>query len=192
LSHHIHHRGNNRCDVFRDDDDRRTFLGMLYAVAVAHHVAVHGYSLLTTHYHAQMTAPAETSLPRMMQCLGRRYVRYFNHRHRRTGTLWEGRYCASLIDSERYWFVCLRYVEMNAVSAHMVAHPGTYEWSSYHANALGAADPIITTHPLYEGLGATPSERRARWAEWCGQPTSERDLAKIRAALRRGERLGPE
>ena len=192
LSHHIYHRGNNRCDVFRDEQDRRTFLDTLRAVSVHHEVSVHGYALLTTHYHAQVTAFDEESLPRMMQSLGRRYVRYFNDRHRRTGTLWESRYQASLLDSERAWFRCLRYVELNPVRAGIVSRPDAWQWSSYRANAIGLDDPLLTQHSLLRGLAGAPAERCSRWAQYCGEPGSERELSQIRSALKRGERLGFE
>lgn len=192
LSHHIYHRGNNRCDVFRDEHDRRVFLDTLGEVCAHHDVSVHGYALLTTHYHAQVTAFDEESLPRMMQSLGRRYVRYFNDRHRRTGTLWEGRYQASLLDSDGAWFRCLRYVELNPVRAQIVSRPDEWQWSSYRANATGLDDRLLTRHSLLQGLGGTPAERFSRWAQFCGEPASERELSQIRSALKRGERFTPE
>ena len=192
LSQHVHHRGNNRSDVFRDDDDRHVFLTLLQRYAPRHGVAVHGYVLMTTHYHAQVTPFEESSLPRMMQSLISRYVRYFNDRHHRTGTLWEGRYRSCLIDEMRYWLVCLRYIEMNPVRAGIASSPGEYRWSSHAANAKGAHDPILTPHELYLQLAPAAGLRRERWADVCAQPTSERDVACIRAATRVGERLTTE
>jgi len=192
LSHHVRHRGNNGCDVFLDSQDRTTFLNMFDTSARKRGVKVHGYTLMSTHYHAQVTSPAEDALPRMMQRLGRCYVRYFNQRHRRTGTLWEGRYRASLILTERHWFNCLRYIELNPVRAGMVVSPADYPWSSYRANALGLADPVLEPHALYLGLGATPASRAQAWARICGHPLSERDLMEIRIALQKNRALGPE
>jgi putative transposase len=125
-----------------------------------------------------------------MQSLGRSYVRYFNERHHRTGTPWEGRYWASLIADERYWLTCLRYVEMNPVAARMVSCPDAYPWSSYQAHALGRSDPLLTTHPLFLQLGADAASRGAAWSSICGQPISEADLAEIRMATKRGKAIG--
>jgi putative transposase len=101
LSHHVWHRGNNRTDVFLDDGDRVMFLLLLGRAAQRSEVQIHGYVLMDNHYHALVTASDEEALPRAMQRVGREYVRYFNHRHERSGTLWEGRYRASLILDER-------------------------------------------------------------------------------------------
>jgi putative transposase len=190
LSHHIRHRGNNRCDVFKDDDDRRHFLELFDKSARERGVAVNGYVLMTTHIHAVVTGYEADSVPGMMQSLGRCYVRYFNARHHRTGTLWEGRYWAGLIGDERHWLTCLRYVEMNPVAARMVSCPEAYPWSSYPAHALGRSDTLLTPHPLFLELGADAASRSANWSSICGRPISEADLAAIRRATRRGTVLG--
>jgi putative transposase len=165
---------------------------MIGKSAEEHDVSVHGYVLMTTHYHAQLTAPNPDALPRMMQSLGRKYVRYFNTRHRRTGTLWEGRYRASLILDERYWFTCLRYIEANPVRACMVESAADYRWSSYRCNAVGTDDPLVTPHPLYLELGDSPAERAAKWAGMCNPILAERDVSYIRSAILRSRSLGPE
>lgn len=98
-----------------------------------------------------------------MQAIGRRYVGCFNARYRRTGTLWEGRFKAALVDSDRYLLTCYRYIELNPVRAGMVLHPGDYRWSSHHSNGRGADEARITPHPCYLALGASPLERQATY-----------------------------
>jgi putative transposase len=92
-------------------------------------------------------------------------VRYINHTYRRTGTLWEGRYKASLVDSEAYLLACMRYIELNPVRANMVSHPGEYRWSSYGCNAAGRFDPLIQPHPIYLAIGTGEEQRRERYRE---------------------------
>jgi len=162
---------------------------MFGTLANEHGVGIHGYSLMDTHYHAQVTPSKADSLPRMMQRLGRRYVRYFNDRYRRTGTLWEGRYQSSLICDERQWFVCLRYVELNPVRAGMVSLPGDYEWSSHRSNGLGEENGLLTPHRLYLALGTDAESRAERWAEMCGKPLPERTINGIRKALHRNRQV---
>jgi putative transposase len=191
LSHHVRHRGNNRCDVFLDAEDRETFLSLFGKSAREHNVAIHGYTLMTTHYHAQVTAPNEDALPAMMQRLGE-YVRYFNVRHGRTGTLWEGRYRASLILDERHFLYCLRYIEANPVRAGMVTSQGEYRWSSYRCNANGSDDPLITPHPLYIELGRNAEERAANWRAICDEVLTERQLTRIRWTVQHSKPLGPD
>ena len=88
-----------------------------------------------------------------MQTMANRYVRYFNAKHNRTGTIWEGRFKSCLIDSEQYLFVLYKYIEMNPVKAGMVKNAGNYVWSSYAHNALGDKDALIIEHLLYKSLG---------------------------------------
>ncbi len=119
----------------------------------------------------------------MMQDLGRKYVRYINHCYRRTGTLWEGRYKASLVDSEAYLFVCMRYIELNPVRANMVSHPGEYPWSSYSYNAVGKTDHLIQTHPLYQSLGGDDEMCRYRYRELFKIHMEHEQIHDIREAL---------
>ena len=131
-----------------------------------------------------MTPRVVTALPKAMQCVGRRYVQFFNRRHERTGGLWEGRYRSAMLDDERYWLNCLRYVELNPVRAGLVDRPEGYRWSSYRTHALGVADALLTAHPLYLGLGGTPAERQHTWRGRCGGVESPEDLAETLRVLR--------
>jgi putative transposase len=190
LSHHVIHRGNNRGNVFIDDRDRRQFLWLLRKAATKCRVEIHCYVLMRTHYHLIATAHDDKGLSRMMQSLGRRYVRYFNDRHRRTGTLWEGRYRASLIGDERYWLTCLRYIELNPVRAGIVSDPRHYEWSSARAHACQATDIVLTPHRLYLQLGPDAEARAAQWSEICGHPLAEAELDAIRTSARKSTAIG--
>lgn len=184
MSHHVWHRGNNRADVFVDDCDRIIFLMLLGRAAKRSDLQIHGYVLMGTHYHALVTAPDQEALPRTMQRLGRGYSRYFNERHGRTGTLWEGRYQASLIVDERRWLTCLRYIELNPVEARMVSSPDAYRWSSYQHHGLGQADPLLTSHPLLGVAGHSALQQQAEWRALCGQEIRPEERALILAALR--------
>lgn len=119
--------------------------------------------LMTNHVHLLITPLATGSTGRMMQTLGRYYVQYFNFTYQRTGTLWEGRYKATLIDSEAYLLTCMRYIELNPVRADMVKHPADYPWSSYAGNATGQANALLTAHREYQRLGRTAEERQAAY-----------------------------
>jgi putative transposase len=121
---------------------------------------------------------------------GGRYVRYVNDAHRRTGTLWEGRYKASPVDSDTYLMRCYRYVELNPVRAAMVAGPQDYPWSSYRANGLGEVDPLVREHPLYRALGATPAGRREAYRASFAEALDAAFLDEVRAATNGGWALG--
>ena len=94
-----------------------------------------------------------------MQYIGRHYVPFINHKYGTSGTIWQGRFKASLVDNEPYLLTCMRYIELNPVRANMTRPPAEYSWSSYGANAQGELDPRITPHPLYKRLGKIHHER---------------------------------
>ncbi|MGI0034916.1 MAG: transposase [Nitrososphaera sp.] len=127
---HVVQRGNNRCATFFDDVDYRHYVGCLKEATGCYRVSLHAYVLITNHVHLLMTPSDEFGVSRVMQSLGRRYVQYINHQFRRTGTLWEGRHKASLVQAEHYLLTCYRYIELNPVRAGMVSHPGEYRWST--------------------------------------------------------------
>jgi putative transposase len=154
IPQHVIQRGNDRQPCFAADDDFLHYRQELGEAARRFGCALHAYVLMTNHVHLLVTPPEVGAVSRMMQALGRRYVACFNARYRRTGTLWEGRFKAGLVDSERYVLTCYRYIELNPVRAGMVASPERYRWSSFPHNALGALDPRITPHPGYEALVA--------------------------------------
>jgi putative transposase len=189
---HVIQRGNDRAPVFFEDEDRRLYLAWLAEAAARTGCAVHAYVLMTNHVHLLVTPADADSLPRAMQSLGRRYVRHVNTAHRRTGTLWEGRYRAAPIDAEDYFLSCCRYIELNPVRARMVAHPRDYRWSSWRAHAQGAADPLMADHALYRALGGTAAERQAAYRALFRAALAEEFVASLRAATHGGWALGGE
>jgi putative transposase len=189
---HLIQRGNNRQAIFFSARDYVRYRDWLGEAARANGCAVHAYVLMTNHVHLLLTPSREHSVPRLMQSLGRRYVHYVNASYRRTGTLWEGRYRASLIDSESYLLACCRYIELNPVRAGLVTHPKDYPWSSYAAQALGRPDPLVTPHPLYLALGLTTGERQQAYRALFRAALGADSIAAIRRATNGGWALGSE
>ena len=156
---HVIQRGNNRQAIFCSPNDYEYYLEKLLMAAKEYECHIHSYVLMTNHVHLLLTPLFENSISKVMQVVGRYYVQYFNYHYHRTGTLWEGRYKASLIDTEHYLFRCMRYIELNPVRARMVIHPSEYHWSSYRHNALGELNNLITPHGEYERLGLTREDK---------------------------------
>ena len=121
-----------------------------------------------------------------MCAMGSKYVRYFNRKYARTGTLYEGRYRSMNIDTEAYWFTCMRYVELNPLRAGLVSSVDAYAWSSYQANGLGLSDDLIVQHPLYMSLGECTASRQQCWRRLCGETLTEAELIDLRSDIRRG------
>lgn len=163
--HHIIQRGNNRQPIFAGTPDYETLLGLLEEYAKKLQVAIHAYVLMSNHLHLLATPSSAEGVPQMMQALGRSYVRYFNARQARTGTLWEGRYKSTLIQAERYLLACMVYIDLNPVRAGLVSDPADYPWSSHQHYIGRRSDRLVTPHPLYWELGNTPFAREAAYAE---------------------------
>ena len=161
--HHVIQRGNNRQTVFVDDEDRARYLGMLRDGLREQRVGMHAFVLMDNHVHLLLTPGEGAALSRLMQRLGTRYAGWFNHRHGRTGALWEGRFRSSLLETDAYLLVCMRYIENNPVRAAMVERAEDFRWSSARHHVGRLTDPLITDHSLYWGLGNTPFEREAAY-----------------------------
>ena len=183
IPQHVIQRGNNRQPCFFGEEDYRRYLEDLAETADKFKCRIHAYVLMTNHVHLLVTPFEKHAVSQMMQALGRRYVYYINKTYKRTGTLWEGRYKASLIDSDGYLLTCMRYIELNPVRANMVDHPGEYKWSSYHANAQGVDMPFIEKHPLYLALGFEENERLAAYRELFRHHMDNETIHDIRETL---------
>ena len=181
---HIIQRGNNREATFFSEQDYLFYLDCLLDATKRYGVNVHAYVLMTNHVHILATPEHKSSISLTMQSVGRRYVQYVNKEYARTGTLWESRHKASLVDAENYLFTCGRYIEMNPVAANMVKHPAEYKWSSFRSNALGEPDPLINTHDLYQRLGTTTELRCQAYTALFTTVIDPEDAKLIRNAAR--------
>lgn len=187
---HIILRGNNREPIFGNDEDCQFFKESLSDAAKRHGLAIHAYVFMTNHIHLLASPGSPESVPKTMQSVGRRYVQYFNFHYKRTGTLWEGRYRATVVDAEDYLFECMRYIELNPVRARMVTRPCDFHWSSYRANAEGGNDPLLSPHGLYLSLASEETERRAAYRELVKAPLDAQTLEEIRDCTNKGWALG--
>ena len=187
---HVIQRGVNRAPCFHCDADRHRYLDALMEASRKFGCDTHAYVLMTNHVHLLVTGRTPGAVSAMMHSLGRRYVRNFNKVHARTGTLFEGRFRSSLVDTDSYLFTCYRYIELNPVRGGLVADPGAYRWSSHRHNALGADNPLICEHAEYQGLGSTPAERRRAYRELFRQELPESEIAAIRTHANKDCALG--
>lgn len=187
---HIVQRGNDRQACFLEDSDYSFYLYVLREACRERQCQLHAYVLMTNHVHLLITPLEKRVISLLMMDLGRRYVRYFNDMHERTGTLWEGRFKSSLVETRRYCLACHRYIELNPVRAGMVPEPGQYRWSSYRANALGSSSNLITPHSEWLALGASNELRRRAYRTLFEQAPGQQELKAIRGALQKGRPVG--
>lgn len=190
LPHHIIQRGHRQQPVVLDDEDRLLFLQILRESSVEHQVNIHAYALLDDHVHLLATPQAASGLSAMMQAFGRRYVAAFNRRHGQHGTLWEGRFRATVIEPERYLLACMSYIELHPVRHGVVTQPEHFAWSS-NAHHYGLrTDPLVSDHKLFWALGNTPFDREARYRVLLAQGLSSLQINDITYATQKGWALG--
>ena len=187
---HIIQRGNNRSACFFAEGDYKYYLHLLKQSSRKYNVSIHAFVLMTNHVHLLVTPDSEFSVSRMMQSIGRSYVQYINYTYERTGTLWEGRYKSTLVDSDDYCLMVSRYIELNPVRANMVAHPADYPWSSYQSHGLGKEIELLTAHCLYMGLGKTKAERLKNYNDLFKHYIPDKALDDLREATNKGWGVG--
>jgi putative transposase len=189
---HIIQRGLDGQDILIDDEDYEFYWQSLRDSAEANRLKIHAYVLMPDHVHLLASPANEDSVPRTLQSLGRKYVQYFNTKYQGSGTLWEGRYRATVVDSKAYLLTCSRYIELNAVRAGMVKHPREYDWCSYAYNAMGYEDPLITEHRQYSQLASGKQQAYQVYRAQFKQRISKEELAFIRDTTNKGWVMGDQ
>lgn len=187
---HVIQRGNNRQQILFEEEDYWFIWDKMGVAAEKFQCEIHAYVLMPNHFHLLLTPYLENGIGKLMQYVGRYYVQYFNSRYDRTGTLWEGRYRATLVDPKHYLLAVAHYVEANAVRAGLVGTPADYGWSSYGANAEGMDDNLVTPHREYERLGRSGKARREAYAAQAEKPFSAELLKEIRDSTNKAWVLG--
>jgi putative transposase len=192
LPQHLIVRGNNRSTLFFSDRDCQVFLRYLEEGLAATGCKAHAFVLMPNHVHLLATAQKAGGVSRLIQAIGRRYARFINRAYSRTGTLFEGRFRSSLVDSERYFLTCMRYIESNPVRATLVPEPARFPWSSYAQNATGRPAWMLTPHEEYLRLGSDAHSRGAAYRALFCYPMGSAELEQVRIAAAKGAVLGGE
>lgn len=190
LPHHVILRGNNRQCIVQDDVDRQGLLDLLAFHAKDKQVAVHAYVLMDNHLHLLITPEIDGGMSRLMQSVGRAYVKRFNERWGRTGTLWEGRFRSGLVQSEKHLMACMVYIDLNPVRAGMVNRPADYPWSS-HRHYVGLSNQRwLTPHALFWALGNTPFAREQAYEALVSQGLQLKHIQDMTDSALKGLALG--
>ena len=189
-TYHVIQRGNNRQPCFSGPLDYVLYQDYLMDALLRYGVRLHAYAMMSNHVHLLLTPACSEGISSVMSLLGNRYVQFVNKHYGRTGSLYEGRHRACLIDCERYLLTCYRYIDMNPVAANIVDDPGAYYWSSYACNALGVCDELVTPHPVYLNLGGSTRRRCVAYRSLCEAQLKRAELDEIRHATHSGLPLG--
>jgi putative transposase len=149
----ITQRGNNRQNVFFSEQDYIYYLDVLNETAIKYKCQIHAFALMSNHIYILATPTTPDGISQLMKGVGQRYVSYINKIEKRTGTLWDGRYKASLVEDGHYLIACMRYIEMTPLRLKIAKTPKNYQWSSYRTNTQGKdAGVKITPHESYSTL----------------------------------------
>lgn len=190
--HHVIQRGNNRQVVFTDAEDFEKFLALLAEHSAKNQVQVHAYVAMPNHFHLLVTPASEEGLPKMMQSVGRAYAQYFNKRHQRTGTLWEGRYRATVLEPMAWMLPAMVVLENQAVAHGLSGRAVDYSWSSARHNAGAQIDGMLRLHPAYWSLGDTPFAREAAYAALLDRGATDEVAEVVLNAALKGWVLGSD
>jgi putative transposase len=174
-------RGAGGQPVFRDEQDCTRYLELLRAAAAAHGLALHAYLLLPTEVHLLATPASGQAIGHAVQAVARRYVPEHNFRHGRSGSVFEARYRAAVVQPDHHLLASMRYIETRPVALGLGEDPAEYRWSSFRHHAGLAVEPFINDHRVYWALGNTPFERHAAYVRYA----SEQGLTSNEAALER-------
>jgi len=184
LPHHVTQRGNNRCDVFFDDDDRRFYLWTLAQYRRKYGVDVWGYCLMDNHMHALAVPHEVDSLARCFAGTNLIYTQHVNRKHRRSGRLWQNRFFSCPVDKDEYLWPVLRYIDRNPVRSKMVHRAWEYPWSSARHHVTGEADPLLNEPDWF-----LAELRRQKYRSYL-RAESEEKAAEIRRMTATGRPLG--
>ncbi len=169
-SEHVYHvltRGNNRQDVFEDEEDFRKYLELLLRYKEKYKLKLYHYVLMTNHVHL-VIEPSESggSLSEIIKGINLAYAQHYKRKYSHTGHLWQDRYKSIIISKDEYLLACGSYVELNPVRAKMVEAPREYRWSSYRTYAHGRKDMLVDEHPVYLQLSEDEGERKNKYKEF--------------------------
>lgn len=190
--HHIIQKANDAKVIFADEEDYSSFLAWMGEASRLFKVAIHSYVLMPDHLHLLATPSDESGLGKMMQWIGRHYVPYFNSKYQRKGSLWQGRYKATVMEAGRYFLPCSLYVESNPVRSKLVTDALDYPWSSYQHHSGLKTNPLITDHPVYWAMGNTPFQREAAYKEMMAHGLPPAAIEEISNATLKGWLIGSD
>ena len=189
---HIVQRGHNKNNVFFENEDYKAYLEWLQEGSEWYEVPIHAYALLPNEIHILATPSDKESASRMMQYQGRCYVPYINNTYQKTGTLWQGRYKASLLEPETQLLNSMLYIENLPVRDGLVKSPGAYKWSSYKCNAQGKKNALITAHDSYTALAKTDKTRLEKYVALSKSGLTDAIKTDIQDAWQTGTPLGSD
>lgn len=147
--YHIIARGNQKQQIFRDQQDFEIYLLRLRKYKRRYDFKLYSYCLMPNHVHLLGEIFRPKDLAKFMHCLTRSYTAHFNKKYEKVGHLWQGRFISKIVTKDRYLLDCINYIELNPIRANIAKSPAEYVWSSYKERALEERKEIIDDLSIY-------------------------------------------
>lgn len=160
--YHVTARGNEKRKVFFSRRDYGKFKEYLANAIEKFGFILHGYVLMTNHYHLIIETP-EKNLSKIMHYVNSSYTTYTNIKRRRYGHLFQGRFKAIVVDKDSYLLELSRYLHLNPVRANMAVKPEDYPYSSYGYFTAAAGDKLVTTRTILEMISSNPDMAQEKY-----------------------------
>ncbi len=163
--YHITTRGNNKNNVFREDNDYLFYLNLIKKYKKEHPFDIYHYCLMSNHTHFLVRTGLASGFSVFIKKLNLAYYYYFKKKYGWTGHLWQGRYNSQPVGKDEHFLQCGKYIEFNPIRAGIVKNPGYYLYSSYGYYAEGKDDDLLTEDFFYENLRSNKKEKQEKYKE---------------------------
>jgi putative transposase len=164
--YHVMSRGDARKSITRSQNDKPLFLEVLNEAREKYNIFIHGYCLMTNHYHLLIETP-DGNLSMAMRHINGVYTQRSNARNKTIGHIFQGRYKAILVDKDEYLLCLCRYIELNPVRAGLVASPEEWAWSSFRQIAgIDKRSALLETDWILSQFGESKRLARGRYISY--------------------------
>jgi REP-associated tyrosine transposase len=184
--YHVIARGNERREIFRDDQDHRLYLARLAECQRRYDFGVLAYCLMPNHVHLAIER-GPVPVGKIVLALHAFYGQKFNYRHERVGHLFQGRYRAFLVDCDRYLGALIQYIHLNPVRAGLVGRPESYLWSSDRFYRRGKGPGWLDVDFVLRRFASTRSSACAAYRRWMGSLEGDYEAVEPLARVVKGD-----
>lgn len=146
-------RGAARVTIFHNNNDYQAFINIFDELHTRYSLEIHSYCLMPNHYHILIRTPLP-NLSDGMRHLNNSYTYHYNHKYKKDGSLFRGRYKAMLVDAENHLLRVSRHIHLNPIKARLAKYPNKYCWSSYRFYAHHIPPPSwLNTNEILSRFG---------------------------------------
>ncbi|MCL6639725.1 MAG: transposase [Firmicutes bacterium] len=172
--YHIMIRGNERRNIFQDEEDKVTFVETLYKKKQGNRFSIHAFCLMDNHVHLMLSEGVE-DVAKVMKRITVSYVNYFNKKYKRVGHLFQDRFRSEVVEDDSYVLALARYIHQNPVKAGMVDSVNEYKWSSYNCylNDNNCFAKVVETDTVLSLFSEDRKTAKRLFVEYMNEETND-------------------